>query len=729
MQKSHSKYEVLLVQLPHPSCPDRNVPLAAGYLKAAAFQQNLLNDINIEILDSTFSDYAGCQMLTDVIISKEPHAIGFSLYLWNLDRTLSIINHIKTKQPNITVIVGGPEATKKSKKITKNPNIDIAVFGEGENTFIEIIKCLTTEKPKLKEILGIGYRKNKKFYINKSRPRIQDINLIPSPYLLGYLDPKKHREILLFTMKGCMLGCSYCSWTARGKLTAFNLQRIEQELLLAKKDGRQITISLIDSALNTSPIFHDFCKLVEKVNQDELLKINCFIQADLIDEIDAKLLKQSGFKSVEVGLQTANPEALANVNRYMNVDKFLRGVQLLKKEGINVGVDVIVGLPGDSPVTFDQTMKFLSDNDLNPMIFQLSVSKAAHLATQLKDFEGKAQPYPPYYLKQTKTYSKKQLQQTFKKYREKYSDLDKIINLNYPAILLTPESEQEYWLDPVLKIQQIDYPIRNIVLKACPTIEEMNMLADVISGKVSNSLIILHAYNEDDPNRQSIQTLLQQISSKNEHITCIHLVENKNPSKTKKELKKYIAAIKNPKTFLDHRDEIVSKYLPKTHRRSVNIFEIHEPVTAQQIQGKKFYIKKLTINCEKDKLALIEELKNNLNYGLLIDFAPGLNMEFIRSCMNILVFCGKDIYYKDWVIQRIWEQEYLRITPAPSPLHYEIVVSENRTIFGKKLDEYDLLWHSISDWKIMREDVKGVNVADLVMELIKAHLTLKTQGE
>jgi tRNA A37 methylthiotransferase MiaB len=711
MQEKTKKFNVLLVQLPHPSCPDRNVPLAAGYLKAASFQEGLLENINVEILDSLFSDYAGCHMLTEVILKRKPDAIGFSLYLWNIDRSLHIINNIKTKRPNIKIIVGGAEVTRKAKAIISNPNIDIAVFGEGEKTFVEVLKNLTTGQPKLENIIGIGYRKNKKkFIINKPRPRITDINSIPSPYLLGYLDPQKHREVLLSTMRGCMLGCSYCSWTASGKLTAFNLQRLEQELLLARKAGRPITISLIDSALNTSPIFIDFCKLVEKVNKDGLLKFNCFVQADLINESEAKLMKKSGFNSVEVGLQSANPEVLAKVNRRVKLDRFLKGVQTLKKEGITVGVDVIVGLPGDSPSSFDETMNFLSENNLNPMIFQLSISKGARIAAQIDDFQGKVQPYPPYYIKQTKAFSKKELQQTFCRYREKYSDLDRIINLNYPAILLSPLSPTDCWDNPVSRLQDLNYPIRSIVLQCCPHGEKMKELAQAISNKVSNSLTILFDYSY--PSDGSIEMLLKEIYSKNQHIHCLLLFENNHGEA--KRIKKFVQKQRR-KIFLDHRDEIVSKYLPDTHRRSTNIFEIYDGVIANK-QTRQFKITEISIGCLNDKKVLQEQLMDRSNRGFLINFSSALPIKLIRDCMELMIASGKEVFFKDWVIQRLWEQEYLKITPAPQPAHYQILIDKNSQVYAKCFDETDLLWDSINKWKMIRKEYEGADLEKVILE-------------
>jgi len=160
------RLKALITQLPHPSCIDRNIPLAAGYLKASAYKYGLLEKVDIEILDPIISDYSGCQRIIESIIHRNPDILGFSIYLWNVERTLYIIGKVKAILPNIKIVVGGPEVTKYSDYILSNSNIDIFVIGEGEITFVEILKHFLDGIPKLDEISGICYLMKNKTVIN-----------------------------------------------------------------------------------------------------------------------------------------------------------------------------------------------------------------------------------------------------------------------------------------------------------------------------------------------------------------------------------------------------------------------------------------------------------------------------------------------------------------------------------------------------------------------------------
>src|SRR5262245_30374545 len=111
---SGKRRKVVLVQLPIPPVggePIRgNVPLAAGYLKQMAQLRGLDGEFDIEILPSRFTNQLGDQALVQCIAQRNPWLVGFSCYLWNIDRTLWIAEHVKRLCATL-VVVGGPEVT------------------------------------------------------------------------------------------------------------------------------------------------------------------------------------------------------------------------------------------------------------------------------------------------------------------------------------------------------------------------------------------------------------------------------------------------------------------------------------------------------------------------------------------------------------------------------------------------------------------------------------------
>src|SRR3977135_1315754 len=102
-----SRKKILLVQLPIPQPgmePARgNVPLAAGYLKLHARTHGLDKDYTIDIFPSPLANTLGDCGLVEAILEREPWLVGFTCYLWNIDRTLWIAQRLKERRPELRV--------------------------------------------------------------------------------------------------------------------------------------------------------------------------------------------------------------------------------------------------------------------------------------------------------------------------------------------------------------------------------------------------------------------------------------------------------------------------------------------------------------------------------------------------------------------------------------------------------------------------------------------------
>ena len=161
---------VLLLQLPVPNNPSANIPLAAGYLKAWAHKQGLLDRVAIEILPRDLADRAGDALLVREIVRRQPDVLGISLYTWNSERSLWLASIIKQHLPSVIVIVGGPEVQRNNAWVLQHPAVDVAVEGEGEQTFCAILERLVVGdrgsriedrgSGSSKQELGIGNRES-----------------------------------------------------------------------------------------------------------------------------------------------------------------------------------------------------------------------------------------------------------------------------------------------------------------------------------------------------------------------------------------------------------------------------------------------------------------------------------------------------------------------------------------------------------------------------------------
>src|SRR6516162_9088571 len=134
---------VLLVQLPIPPLGPGtirgNVPLAAAYLKLYAEQKALGSNYRIELLPTYAANSLGDHALVRAVVEYRPWMIGFTCYVWNIQRTLWVAREVKRRLPQVRIVLGGPEITADNVWVLQTADYDFAVIGEGEQTFADLL--------------------------------------------------------------------------------------------------------------------------------------------------------------------------------------------------------------------------------------------------------------------------------------------------------------------------------------------------------------------------------------------------------------------------------------------------------------------------------------------------------------------------------------------------------------------------------------------------------------
>ncbi len=81
---------------------------------------------------------AGDRALVERILAADAELLGFTCYLWNIQRTLWIAREVKRRAPHLKIILGGREITLDNAWVLTDPAVDYAAIGEGEQTFAEL---------------------------------------------------------------------------------------------------------------------------------------------------------------------------------------------------------------------------------------------------------------------------------------------------------------------------------------------------------------------------------------------------------------------------------------------------------------------------------------------------------------------------------------------------------------------------------------------------------------
>ncbi len=411
---------VLLMQLPVPNNTVTNVPLAAGYLKAYAHAQGLLEHAEIEILPRALADHAGDAMLVEAIAARAPDVLGMSLYTWNSERSMAIAARAKARLPGLLVLAGGPELQRDNDWLLRHPALDLAVLGEGEQTFAELLDHLVEAgrlgdkqtgrqdaetrflSPNLLvSIPGLAFRDaGGELVLTPERVALADLAPLPSPYLLGYLDPGQ--LLMVEISRWCPYACGFCLYGRNmgAKLGSryFSLERVLAEIAWGRAQGAS-QVHFVEANLNLVPLFWPLMRALEDLNADGALALYAELRGEHITDAAADALVRAGLRVAEVGLQTANPLALRVAQRRTDLRKWAAGTRRLAERGVEIYLDVILGLPADDAAGVQSTLEFIRDEALGPYdVFTLQVLPGTATRGQAAEYQLRFQDRPPYYI-------------------------------------------------------------------------------------------------------------------------------------------------------------------------------------------------------------------------------------------------------------------------------------------------------------------------------------------
>jgi hypothetical protein len=147
----------------------------------------------------------------------------------------------------------------------------------------------------------------------------------------------------------------------------------------------------------------EICRFIIKHNKKRI-PFHTEIQAELVDKELAVLLKKACVRYIEVGLQSDDEKVLKNVRRGFNRERFIKGFNLLKSNGLVVELQLILGLPGDSLDSFLRSLRFAIELDPPVLaVFKLQVLPGTMIREHAKSLGIEYAQEPPYEFIQSRT--------------------------------------------------------------------------------------------------------------------------------------------------------------------------------------------------------------------------------------------------------------------------------------------------------------------------------------
>ena len=283
--------------------------------------------------------------------------VCFSCYIWNISQTLAVCEILKNINPDVKILLGGPEVSYEWEKIIAHPAVDYLILSEGEIPFQQFV----TKYPNVKGIPNLVTKDN----WNKILPTPIDCNFNVAnlanrnPY--QYDDPKELRNKVCYieTSRGCPYKCEYCLASLDNNVRDLPAETVKSNLLYLMEHGR--TIKFLDRTFNLKKDFTIdlFQFILDNYQPDNVFQFEItadIIHRDIIAFVQEKV--PAGLFRFEIGIQTVNQESNKEVGRRQDFAKTSDVVNQLKDK-IEMHLDLIVGLPfeyfNDLRYSFDET--------------------------------------------------------------------------------------------------------------------------------------------------------------------------------------------------------------------------------------------------------------------------------------------------------------------------------------------------------------------------------------
>lgn len=278
------------------------------------------------------------------------------------------------------IVIGGPHATVYPERVlAESPVIDCVVRGEGEETIRQLARALDGTGSNLGAIDGLTYRKRSEIVSNPDRPLIRDLDSLPFParHLFdlkryGLRTPGGQPMVTVMSSRGCPYNCSYCF---KGIVGRTYRQRSPGNIIA---ELRQV----IDQYDVRNFYFIDDLFTIDRHRLNALTEQLVAARLDIrwqclgrVDRVDAEVLRKmyaAGCRRIHYGIESGNQQILDGVGKGIKLEQVRQAVRWTQEAGIEVKGYFMLGLPGDTEETLQQTIDLATELDLDETMFSLT---------------------------------------------------------------------------------------------------------------------------------------------------------------------------------------------------------------------------------------------------------------------------------------------------------------------------------------------------------------------
>ena len=340
---------------------DSHYPLGLAYLQSYLEHHRPGKDEFINLYLNNI-DYETCYREVKQNLKKmEPDIFGVSIMTHSRVSAYRMIEYAHENYPNAKIVVGGMHVSVMWRQMVEKYPYIVAVRGEGETCFHDLIEAYDNGMP-LEDVEGIVFHDGEKMVVTAERALIPDIDVLPFPkHELFVKDGKKMANLL--TSRGCPYKCNFCvlDHTSRRKVRFRSGENIADEVEQLLTQFPSITDIWIhdDAFMINKERTIEFCDAIIKRGIKTRFVASARFRP-ISPEVVQKM-ERAGFVHVLFGLESGADAVIKGMRKGITKQHVRYGMSLFANTTMKATAFLIVGLPGETDETIEETVDFVQE--------------------------------------------------------------------------------------------------------------------------------------------------------------------------------------------------------------------------------------------------------------------------------------------------------------------------------------------------------------------------------
>jgi anaerobic magnesium-protoporphyrin IX monomethyl ester cyclase len=337
--------------------------------------------VETRVFDCTFGKFA---QLRAELRSYRPDIVGIYSMVSLTRNTFRIAEMVRTSLPDSLVVAGGPLPTVFPVRYTER--FDAVFRGEADMSFPRFCQDFFEQRTSRATLADLPLDTYEGLFIRNCSLQVEnpavhhgesELASFPLPdrsdfdhaaYQRVWLQETGSKVTSIITTLGCPFGCDFCSKPIFGTVwRRRDLDAVFAEIEQIRHLGYDSLWIADDDFTLSTPYLEAFCRHMAGLQ----MGWSCLSRANGISEATVRQMKEAGCRRVYLGLESGSQATLQLMNKQATLDEGIRAVHAYRQAGIDVAAFFLVGYPGETVASIEETFKLALSLPLDEISFNV----------------------------------------------------------------------------------------------------------------------------------------------------------------------------------------------------------------------------------------------------------------------------------------------------------------------------------------------------------------------